>query len=82
MLPQVTGLALSVGTMVGGALIVEIVFNYPGLGYTILHGILGQDYPLISASTLIISIMVLSATFLIELLYGVIDPRIKAAQAD
>lgn len=82
MLPQITGLALSIGTMVGGALIAEIVFSYPGLGYTILNGVMGQDYPLISATTLIITIMVLSANFIIEILYGVIDPRIKAAQAD
>ena len=82
MLPQVTGLALSVGTMVGGALVAEIIFSYPGLGFTLLNGVLGQDYPLISASTLIITIMVLSANFIIELIYGIIDPRIKAAQAD
>jgi peptide/nickel transport system permease protein len=82
MLPQVTGLALSVGTMVGGALVAEIIFSYPGLGTTLLHSILGQDYPLISASTLIITMMVLVATFVIEILYGIIDPRIKAAQSD
>jgi len=82
MLPQITGLALSIGTMVGGNLIAEIVFSYPGLGYMLLNGVMGQDYPLISASTMIITIMVLSANFLIEILYGVIDPRIKAAQAD
>jgi len=82
MLPQITGLALSVGTMVGGALVAEIIFNYPGLGSTILTAVLGQDYPLISATTLIITLMVLSANFLIELVYGILDPRIKAAQAD
>ena len=82
MLPQITGLALSLGTMVGGALFVEIIFNYPGLGYTLLNGIMGQDYPLISAVTMIITAMVLFATFAIEILYGFIDPRIKAAQSD
>ncbi len=82
MLPQITGLALSVGTMVGGALVAEIIFSYPGLGSTILTAVLGQDYPLISATTLIITLMVLSANFLIELVYGILDPRIKAAQAD
>jgi len=82
MLPQVTGLALSVGTMVGGALVAEIIFSYPGLGTTLLRAVMGQDYPLISASTLIITVMVLSANFIIEILYGIIDPRIKAAQAD
>ncbi len=82
MLPQVTGLALSIGTMVGGALVAEIIFSYPGLGSTILTAVLGQDYPLISATTLIITIMVLMANFLIEIIYGFLDPRIKAAQAD
>lgn len=82
MLPQVTGLALSIGTMVGGALVAEIVFSYPGLGTTLLRAILGQDYPLISASTLIVTVMVLVANFIIEILYGFIDPRIKAVQSD
>lgn len=82
MLPQITGLALSIGTMVGGALVAEIIFSYPGLGSTILTAVLGQDYPLISATTLIITIMVLAANFLIEMIYGILDPRIKAAQAD
>ena len=82
MLPQITGLALSIGTMVGGALVAEVVFSYPGLGYTLLNGVMGRDYPLISASTFIITVMVLSANFIIEILYGIIDPRIKAAQAD
>lgn len=82
MLPQITGLALSIGTMVGGALVAEVIFSYPGLGTTLLNAIMGQDYPLISASTLIITIMVLVAFYALEFLYGVIDPRIKAAQAD
>ena len=82
MLPQITGLALSIGTMVGGALVAEIIFSYPGLGSTILTAVLGQDYPLISAVMLIITIMVLVANFLIEIIYGFLDPRIKAAQTD
>ncbi len=82
MLPQVTGLALSIGTVVGGNLVAEIIFSYPGLGTTLLNSVTGQDYPLISATTLIITMMVLIAMFAIEMLYGVIDPRIKASQAD
>jgi peptide/nickel transport system permease protein len=82
MLPQVTGLALSVGTMVGGALVAEIIFSYPGLGTTLLNSVTGQDYPLISASTMIITLMVLIANFAIELIYGLIDPRIRAAQSE
>lgn len=82
MLPQVTGLALSIGTMVSGALVAEVVFSYPGLGNTILKGVMGQDYPLISGVTLIITMMVLVAFFVIELVYGLIDPRIKATQSN
>jgi peptide/nickel transport system permease protein len=82
MLPQVTGLALAIGTMIGGALVAEIIFSYPGLGQTLLNGVMGQDYPLISGSTLIITMMVLICTFVIEILYGFIDPRIKATQSD
>jgi peptide/nickel transport system permease protein len=82
MLPQVTGLALAIGTIIGGALVAEIIFSYPGLGSTLLAGIRAQDYPLISASTMIITIMVLLSTLIIEVLYGFIDPRIKAAQSE
>jgi len=82
MLPQITGLALAIGTIVGGALVAEIIFSYPGLGSTTLAAVVGGDYPLISATTLIITLMVLIATFTIEILYGFIDPRIKAAQSE
>jgi peptide/nickel transport system permease protein len=81
-LPQITGLALALGTMVGGALVAEIIFSYPGLGTTMLSAVMSQDYPMISAATLIITVMVLVANFIIEVFYGFIDPRIKAAQSD
>jgi peptide/nickel transport system permease protein len=82
MLPQITGLAMSLGTMIGGALVSEIVFSYPGLGTTMLQAITMADYPLLSATTLIITLMVLLATFAIDIVYGFIDPRVKAAQFD
>lgn len=82
MLPQVTGLALSIGTMIGGALVSEIIFSYPGLGTAILRGVTMADYPLISGTTLIVSLMVLLATFVLDIVYGFIDPRVKAAQFD
>lgn len=82
MLPQVTGLALAIGTMISGALVAEIIFSYPGLGSTMLSAVLGGDYPLISAATLIITMMVLIAFFGLEIIYGLIDPRIRAAQSE
>ena len=82
MLPQVTGLALSIGTMIGGALVAEIIFSYPGLGSTMYAAVTAGDYPLISATTLIITFMVLICTFVLDIVYGFIDPRVKAAQFD
>jgi peptide/nickel transport system permease protein len=82
MLPQITGLALSIGTMVGGSLICEIVFSYPGIGTWLFTAIRQLDYPLISGCTLLIAVTVLVANFIIEIIYGIVDPRIKAAQME
>ena len=82
MLPQVTGLAMSIGSMVGGALVAETIFSYPGLGMAMLSAIGSSDYPVISAITLIITVMVLLAAFLLDIIYAFIDPRVKAAQFD
>lgn len=82
MLPQVTGLALSLGTMIGGNIVAETIFNYPGIGTTMLAAITNRDYPLISACTLVITIMVLLANLAVEIIYGFVDPRIKAAQQE
>ena len=82
MLPQVTGLAMSIGAMVGGALVAETIFSYPGLGMSMYNAITTSDYPVISATTLIITIMVLLASFLLDIIYAFIDPRVKAAQFD
>lgn len=82
MLPQITGLAMSIGTMTGGALIAEIIFSYPGIGQTMFKAIRNTDYTLISGCTLVITVMVLLMNFIIEILYGFIDPRIKATQIE
>jgi peptide/nickel transport system permease protein len=80
MLPQLTGLALALGAMVGGALITEMIFSYPGLGMAVLTAIQGNDYPLITGCTLLVTICVLIANFSVDILVGVLDPRIRAAQ--
>jgi peptide/nickel transport system permease protein len=80
MLPQLTGLAVSLGTMVGGALIAEIIFSYPGLGMTILGAIQSNDYPVITGCCLLITVTVLIANFSADVLIGLLDPRIRAAQ--
>lgn len=80
MLPQVTGLALSIGNLVGGALITEVVFSYPGIGSLLFGAIRQNDYPVIQGITLLIMVAVLLANFLVDIAYGVIDPRIRSAQ--
>ena len=80
MLPQVTGLALSLAAVVSGALIVELVFSYPGIGTQLFSSIRQEDYPVIQGITLIITIAVLVANFSVDIIYGFIDPRIRAAQ--
>jgi peptide/nickel transport system permease protein len=80
MLPQITGLASSLGTMVGGALITELVFSYPGMGSLLFNAISQNDYPLIQGITLIITVAVLVANFIVEIVYGFVDPRIRSAQ--
>lgn len=82
MLPQISGLALSLGTMVSGSLITEIVFNYPGIGYWLYLAIRQLDYPLISGCTLLLSVTVLVANFVIDVIYGFIDPRVRVAQIE
>ena len=82
MLPQITGLCFALGGMIAGNIVAETIFSYPGIGTTLLGAIRSQDYPLISASTLIITIMILIANLVVEIIYGFVDPRIKASQQD
>lgn len=76
-LPNLTGFALSLGFVVSGALLTEIVFSYPGLGYTLLQAVKNQDYSLIEGMFLVITLAVLVANFLADLLYVVLDPRVR-----
>ena len=80
MLPQLTGLALALGAMVGGALVAEMIFSYPGLGMAILTAIQGNDYPLITGCTLLITATVLVANFGVDILIGLLDPRINSSR--
>jgi peptide/nickel transport system permease protein len=77
MLPQLTGLALSIGQMVGGALITEMIFSYPGLGLAMLTAIQTNDYPVIQGVTLLITTSVLLANFTVDILIAFLDPRVK-----
>jgi peptide/nickel transport system permease protein len=76
-LPNVTGFALNLGFVVGGALLTEIVFSYPGIGFAFLQAIQNSDYPLMQGIFLMISLAVLGANFLADLLYAALDPRVR-----
>ena len=80
MLPQVTGLALSMGTMIGGALVAEIVFSYPGLGSAASEAGLQGDVPLLLGVTLFSALFVCTGNLIADLLYGVVDPRIREVE--
>ena len=76
-LPQITGLALQLGVIVAGALVTEVVFSYPGIGYLLLAAIQNQDYFLIQGCFLFIIVGVLLANFLIDIAYVIVDPRVR-----
>ncbi|MGL6314166.1 ABC transporter permease [Vibrio sp. WXL103] len=76
-LPMITSFAMSVGAIFAGSLITEIIFNYPGLGQVMLQAMLARDYPLIQGYLLIMTIMVLGANLIADLLLFVLDPRLR-----
>ncbi|GLV58517.1 peptide ABC transporter permease [Dictyobacter sp. S3.2.2.5] len=76
-LPNVTGFALAIGSIVGGQLLTEIVFSYPGIGFSLLQAVQGQDYPLLQGIFLIIALAVLGANFIADLVYVALDPRVR-----
>jgi peptide/nickel transport system permease protein len=75
-LPQVTALALSLGSIVGGSTLVEYVFSYPGIGFQLYNGILASDYTVIQGIVFIMIFTSATAVFVIDLIYPLIDPRI------
>jgi peptide/nickel transport system permease protein len=77
-LPQMSGLALALGAVVGGALVTEIVFGYPGMGSLIITAIQNRDYFLLQGLFLFIIIGVLIANFLVDIAYVIVDPRTRA----
>ena len=76
-LPNITSFALSLGFVVGGSVLTEIVFSYPGIGSMLLKGVENEDFPLMQGIFLVISLAVLVANFLADLAYVVLDPRTR-----
>lgn len=80
LLPVATVFMLNLGFVVSGATVVETVFSYPGVGRLLYEAVLNRDYPVIQATFFIITISVIAANVLADLIYPLIDPRIRHAQ--
>ena len=76
MLPQLTQLALSIGYVAAGTILVEVIFSYPGIGYQLYEAIQAKDYFVIQGIVLILILAIASFTFILDLFYPLIDPRI------
>jgi peptide/nickel transport system permease protein len=80
-LPQIQSFALALGFIVGGTLVMELVFNYPGVGMLLLSATNARDYPLMQGILLIITLTVLAANILADVAYAVLDPRTRQTEA-
>lgn len=76
-LPSVTGFAMSLGFVVGGGLVTEMVFSYPGVGYMLFQAVNAKDYPLMQAIFLFIAVAVLIANFIADIAIMFLDPRVR-----
>ncbi|MGP9693800.1 ABC transporter permease [Brachybacterium sp. AOP25-B2-12] len=76
-LPSITGFALSLGAVVGGSMLTEVIFNYPGVGYTLFTAVQTQDFALMQGLFLIISLTVIAANLLADIAYVFLDPRTR-----
>ena len=77
MLPMITLIGLNLGYVISGALLVEIVFAYPGVGYLTYRAVIAHDFPLLQGLFFILSVAVVAANYLADLTYAFFDPRIK-----
>ena len=77
LLPPLTMLAIRLGHIVGGAVITETVFSYPGVGYLIYESIIYKDYPVLNAAFFMLAVTVIAANFVADLIYAAVDPRIR-----
>ncbi len=81
LLPQVTALALALGQIVSGAVLVEVIFGYPGIGTMLYQAIRGSDYYLVQGIVFIVIVAIGLATFILDIIYPLLDPRITYRKA-
>lgn len=77
LIPVVALSGIQLGNLLGGAVIVETVFSWPGLGNLMVESIVSRDYPVIQSGVLMIAIFLISLNFVVDMLFGIIDPRIR-----
>jgi peptide/nickel transport system permease protein len=77
LIPVVTVVGFEIGILMGGSAIVEIIFGLPGMGNTLINAIFNRDYPVVQAATMLIAAVFIFANLAVDLLYGVLDPRIS-----
>jgi peptide/nickel transport system permease protein len=82
LLPQLQGFGLALGFVVSGALVMEIVFSYPGIGLLLLNAVTSNDYPLMQAIFLVITFAVLLANLIVDIIIVLADPRARAGEAN
>jgi peptide/nickel transport system permease protein len=78
-LPSLTGFAMSIGFVIGGSIITEYVFSYPGVGFALLQAVNARDYPVTQAIFLLITLTVLLANFIADIAYVLMDPRARSS---
>ena len=81
MIPVVTVVGLQVGGLLGGAVVTETVFSWPGLGLLLMDGITNRDYAVVQAATVFIALIVAVSNMVVDLLYAVLDPRIRRTES-
>jgi dipeptide transport system permease protein len=77
MLPVVTVIGLQVGTLLAGAILTETIFSWPGLGRWLIDALQRRDYPVVQGGVLLVATMIILVNLLVDLLYGVVNPRIR-----
>jgi ABC-type dipeptide/oligopeptide/nickel transport system permease component len=81
LIPIVTILGIQFGRLLGGALITEAVFAYPGIGRLVVTAILNRDYPMVQATLMLVVLIFLAANTVVDISYAYLDPRVKVGEA-
>ncbi len=77
LIPTVTMIGLQLGFLIGGTVVVETVFAWPGVGLLVVDSIFARDYPVVQGVVLVIAVLVVAINLLVDVIYTVLDPRIR-----